>query len=106
MCSLRATTACHATVLGTEGRIDVAPPFYAAQQLRLARGTRPWEDTPVEVIDRPWRGTRYVAQVEEVHRCLRAGLAESPAMPLDETVALVGWMDTMRAQFGLRYPGE
>ena len=106
MCSLRATTACHATVLGTDGRIDVAPPFYAAQQLRIARGTRPWEETPVEVVDLPWRGNRYVAQVEEVHRCLRAGLAESPAMTLDETVALVGWMDTMRAQFGLRYPGE
>ena len=55
---------------------------------------------------KPWRGNRYVHQVEEVHRCLRAGLAESPAMPLDETVALVGWMDAMRAQFGLRYPGE
>ena len=106
MCSLRSTTGCHATVFGTDGHIDVSPPFYAAQQLRLARGTRPWEETPVEIIDKPWRGNRYVHQVEEVHRCLRAGLAESPAMPLDETVALVGWMDTMRAQFGLRYPGE
>ncbi len=106
MCSLRATTGGLATVLGTDGRIDITPPFYAAQQLRLARGTRPWDETPIETIDKPWRGTRYVAQVEEVHRCLRAGLAESPVMPLDETVALVGWMDTMRAQFGLRYPGE
>ena len=58
-------------------------------KLRVARGTKPWEETPVETIDKPWRGTRYVAQVEEVHRCLRAGLAESPVMPLDETVALV-----------------
>ena len=106
MCSLRSTTACHATILGTDGRIDISPPFYAAQELRVARGTRPWEETPVETIARPWRGTRYVAQVEEVHRCLRAGLAESPVMTLDETVSLVGWMDTMRAQFGLRYPGE
>jgi predicted dehydrogenase len=106
MCSLRATTGCVATILGTDGRIDITPPFYAAQQLRLARGTRPWEETPIETIARPWRGSRYVAQVEEVHRCLRAGLAESPVMPLDETVALVGWMDAMRAQFGLRYPGE
>ena len=106
MCSLRTTTGGLATVFGTDGRIDVSPPFYAAQQLRVARGTRPWEETPVEVIDKPWRGSRYVHQVEEVHRCLRAGLAESAVMPLDETVALVGWMDTMRAQFGLRYPGE
>ena len=106
MCSLRSTTACRATILGTDGRIDITPPFYAAQELRLGRGTRPWEETPVETLAKPWRGSRYVHQVEEVHRCLRAGLAESPGMPLDETVALVGWMDTMRAQFGLRYPGE
>ena len=106
MCSLRSTTACHATILGTDGRIDISPPFYAAQQLRVARGTKPWEETPVEVIDKPWRGSRYVAQVEEVQRCLRAGLTESAVMSLDETVAIVGWMDTMRAQFGLRYPGE
>jgi predicted dehydrogenase len=106
MCSLRSTTGCLATILGTDGRIDITPPFYAAQQLCVGRGRGPWEETPVEVIDRPWRGNRYVGQVEEVHRCLRAGLAESPVMPLDETVALVGWMDTMRAQFGLHYPGE
>jgi predicted dehydrogenase len=106
LCSLRATTPCRAAVQGTRGRIDVAPPFYAAQRLELRRGTGPWEDQPVEVIDRPWRGNRYVPQIEEVHRCLRAGLAESPVMPLDESVALVGWMDAMRAQFGLRYPGE
>jgi predicted dehydrogenase len=104
MCSLRATTACRATVLGTAGRIDIEPPFYAAQRLHLMRGTR--EDSPREVVDKPWRGNRYVAQVEEVQRCLRAGLAESPAMPLQETLHLVGWMDAMRAQFGLRYPGE
>ncbi|HEX7688153.1 MAG TPA: Gfo/Idh/MocA family oxidoreductase [Burkholderiaceae bacterium] len=106
LCSLRSTTPGLAAVLGTHGRIDVAPPFYAAQRLELRRGTGPWEEQPVEVLDRPWRGNRYVPQIEEVHRCLRAGLAESPAMPLDESVALVGWMDTMRAQFGLRYPGE
>jgi predicted dehydrogenase len=106
MSSLRSTTGGHATILGTDGHIVITPPFYAAQQLQLARGIRSWEETPVEIIDLPWRGTRYVHQVEEVHRCLRAGLAESPVMPLDETVTLVGWMDTMRAQFGLRYPGE
>jgi len=104
LCSLRATTACRATVLGTAGRIEVEPPFYAAQALRLVRGTR--DDSPVERLEHPWRGNGYVAQVEEVQRCLRAGLAESPAMPLDESVALVGWMDEMRRQIGLSYPCE
>ena len=104
MCSLQATTPCRATVFGTEGRIDVEPPFYAGQRLRVQRGNG--DDSPVEFIDLPWGGNRYIAQVEEVQRCLRLGLSESPGMPLDETIALVGWMDEMRAQIGLRYPGE
>jgi hypothetical protein len=45
-------------------------------------------------------------QAVEVHRCLREGLTESPIMPLDETLALAGTLDAIRAQIGLVYPGE
>jgi hypothetical protein len=45
-------------------------------------------------------------QVHEVHRCLRAGLPESPTMPLSESLALATTMDEIREQIGLRYPGE
>jgi len=41
-----------------------------------------------------------------VHRCLDAGLRESPRMPLDETIAIAEVLDTIRAQVGVRYPGE
>ena len=39
-------------------------------------------------------------------RCLRAGRLESEVMPLDETVQLMESLDAVRAQIGLKYPGE
>jgi hypothetical protein len=42
----------------------------------------------------------------EVGRCLRAGLLESPHMPLDETVQIMETMDEVRRQIDLVYPHE
>jgi hypothetical protein len=38
--------------------------------------------------------------------CMRAGKLESDIMPLDETLAIMGTLDQMRAQWGLKYPME
>ncbi|MEK3712905.1 Gfo/Idh/MocA family protein [Paenibacillus sp. FSL R7-0333] len=48
----------------------------------------------------------YCFEAEEVGRCLQAGLTESPVMTLDESVALMKLLDEVRAQWGLKYPGE
>ena len=48
----------------------------------------------------------YVPQVEEVGRCLRAGLLESPMVPQAETVAILELLDGVRAELGVTYPGE
>jgi len=42
------------------------------------------------------KGLHYEA--DEVARCLRAGLLESPLMPLDESIAIMETMDTVLAQ--------
>ena len=39
-------------------------------------------------------------------RCLRAGLLESPAMPLDESVQIMETLDEVRRQIHLVYPME
>ena len=39
-----------------------------------------------------------------MERCLRAGLTESPLVPLDDTVAILGVLDEARAELGVRYP--
>jgi predicted dehydrogenase len=41
-------------------------------------------------------GTGYQHEAAEVTRCIRAGLLESPIMPLDETVAILQSMDSLR----------
>ena len=101
LCSLRSTTPWRAMVLGSDGRIELQAPFFHAERFLLARHG----EAPVE-HHLPHTGNGYAHQVEEVQRCLRAGLTESPVMPLDETLALMGCMDAMRVQMGLRYPGE
>jgi hypothetical protein len=42
-------------------------------------------------------------EAAEVGRCLRAGLTESPLLPLDETVAIMDTLDEVRRQIGLDY---
>jgi predicted dehydrogenase len=46
----------------------------------------------------PVEGNGYHYQAAEVIRCLRAGETESPRMPLDETVAILEALDTLRAR--------
>jgi hypothetical protein len=48
------------------------------------------------------RGLR--GEAAEVGRCLRAGLLESPLLPLDETYTIMQAMDEVRRQIGLSYP--
>jgi len=87
-----------ALVTGTEGWLSLEPRLHRPQRLVVARGG------DVDVIEpEPERGNGYQRQVAEVARCLRAGLRESPFVPLDETVAILAVMDETRRQLGVRY---
>jgi predicted dehydrogenase len=59
-----------------------------------------------ERIKLPFHGNGYNYEASEVMRCLRTGESESALMPLDETLLVMKTMDTIRAQWGLVYPGE
>jgi predicted dehydrogenase len=96
-CGLMADSPVTATVTGTKGRIEVATPFFRPDGLTVRRkGTEPETFT----IDLPGNG--YAYQAEEVARRLRAGELESPVMPLDETLAIHGALDTIMAQLSGR----
>lgn len=59
----------------------------------------------VETIRRPADMlTGYEYQVMECKRCLDAGLLESPLMPHDETLSIMEQMDSLRKEWGVRYP--
>ncbi len=99
-CGSRTETRQDAIVYGTEGRIEAGPAFFHTRQLTVhRRGQEP------EVVSLPFEGG-YQFEADEVARLLRAGRTESDIMPLDESVAVMRTMDRVRAQLGVRYPGE
>jgi predicted dehydrogenase len=90
-----------ATIAGTAARIDIEGMWYRATSFTLTERTG-----AVERYEFPVDGTGLRFQAEEVARCVRAGLRESPVMPLDESCRIMGTLDEIRAQIGLKYPGE
>jgi predicted dehydrogenase len=99
-CSLRARTPGELTVSGSLGQVRMNTMFHRAQSVTVttADGAR--------TIDTPYLGNGYVHEAVEVGRCLKDGLLESPGMPLDETLHLMGVLDTIRGQIGLRYSAD
>ncbi|MDJ0952414.1 MAG: Gfo/Idh/MocA family oxidoreductase [Acidimicrobiia bacterium] len=88
-----------AHIIGREGRIEVPDFFHPGGFVIHRHGGR-------EEVRVPAWGNGYVHEVEEVHRCIRAGLTESPVLPLAETVATMELMDELRRDWGVVYPGE
>ena len=72
-----------ALLVGTEGSIEVLPRFHHGSTM-LVRNRQD------EVTERhlPSPGVGYVHEFDEVHRCVAAGLTESPVMPLDDSLAV------------------
>ncbi len=99
-CSLAARTPAELTVSGTLGHVRMNTMFHRATSISVAT------EAGSRTIPTPYLGNGYVHEAMEAGRCLRAGLGESPAMPLDETLALMGVLDAIRAQIGLRYPSD
>ena len=99
--ALNSRTPNTAWITGTEGRILVP---------RIWQRTSPVQvidlDGKIESVELPHEGHGLRHQAAEVGRCLRAGETESPVIPLDETLAIMRTLDTVREQIGLRYPGE
>lgn len=84
-----------ATITGTGGIITAGPPFYRPERLTLQRAG---QEPETRAVTLPGHGFTYEA--EEAARCLRAGLTESPVLPLDDTLAVMRTLDAARAGFG------
>ncbi|WP_344593886.1 Gfo/Idh/MocA family oxidoreductase [Actinomadura vinacea] len=93
-CGLMGESPHTATVVGTKGRIELASPFYRPEALTLTRAGGAPETFTVDLA-----GNGYTHQAEEVARCLRLGLTESPLLPLDESVAVLRVIDEIAASF-------
>jgi dihydrodiol dehydrogenase / D-xylose 1-dehydrogenase (NADP) len=98
-CAVRTPTDHTARIAGTDGSITM-PGFWYGTRAELRAGQRH------DVVDLPFRGNGFEYQIEEVARCLAAGLVESPIMPWADSLAVQRTMDDLRRQWGLVYPCE
>jgi predicted dehydrogenase len=99
-CTSQGPSSCRGEVRGTEGYLQVGPRFHYPDTLTSVAG--PDRDTETVHVEVPGKG--YGPEIDEVERCLRSGLTESPLVPLDDTLAIMEIMDDARAQVGVRYP--
>jgi predicted dehydrogenase len=97
-CGVRTQGQISARITGTEGSIEIPTPFYKAQEAVLK--------TPQSEVRerRPFLALGYEYEAMEVARCVRAGLPESPAAPLEESLMLTSFMTRLRTEWGVRYP--
>jgi predicted dehydrogenase len=91
-----------ASVRGTAGWIETTGGFHRPSAIVVSRGdSRETLEDPIA-----GQGIGLGPQIDEVARCLREGLTESPLVPHSETIAIMELLDDARAVVGVRYPGE
>ncbi len=90
-----------AYIFGTEGYIKIHELFAVPKKATLFINKE-----EIEVLEEPVIGNALNYEAEEVMRCLKLGLKESPFMPLDESVQIMEIMDKIRKPWGLRYSND
>jgi predicted dehydrogenase len=99
--TLETRTANRASINGREARIEIDGVFYSPTTFSIID-----RDGATERVEIAHEGHGLRHQAAEVGRCLRAGLVESPVLPLAETLSIMETLDEVRRQIGLRYPSE
>ena len=91
-----------AAVLGTQGRIEIEPVWYAPSTVAVHDA----EGQVIERFEQPVSGRGMQYQAAEVERLVEAGESASPVMPPEESIAVMATMDQVRTAIGVRYPDE
>ncbi|HRQ38992.1 MAG TPA: Gfo/Idh/MocA family oxidoreductase [Chloroflexota bacterium] len=99
--AVRTETVQEAVIMGTDGRIKIHFPWWQPTHLTL---TQPGQAN--QEIAAPFTGNGYNYEATAVMDCLRTGKTQHPLMPWSTTLALQETMDTIRAQWGLKYPAD
>ena len=94
-------TPTEAAIIGTLGRLRLHSHFYRTDDLTLTLPGKPDRNIHHR---RTGNGLHYQAMA--VMEGLRRGQLECETMPLSESLAVMETLDAIRAQWGLRYPGE
>jgi predicted dehydrogenase len=100
-CSLRARLPSELTIAGERGHVRMNTMFHHAQTVTVLRA-----DGINRTVPTPFIGNGYVHEVIEAQRCWKAGLIESPGMTHADSLDLMGVMDEVRRQIGVRYAAD
>ena len=99
--SLSSNLETDADIFGTKGRIRLTSRFYEPSATIQyypdkvdSRQLLPFERE---------NGWGYQHEIRHVNECLRKGLKESPMHTLDDSLAIMNTLDTIRAEMGLKY---
>ena len=91
-----------ATVLGTEGRIEIDRVWYEPTSFRVYDNkNRVTQEFKSAIVG---RGMQFEA--DETERLILAGMTAGDILPPSETLGIMRTLDTIRGQIGLKYPGE
>ncbi|MDJ0923841.1 MAG: Gfo/Idh/MocA family oxidoreductase [Acidimicrobiia bacterium] len=90
-----------ATISGTDARLRIHAPFHHSPRVLMERRGKLLGD-----FDTRYDGHGFKFEIEEVERCVAAGLTESPLRRHDETLAVMKWMDEIRARCGIAFPAD
>lgn len=100
-CSIRARSSSELVVSGTKGSVRMNRMFHLAETVTVSL-----LDGTMRTIATPYLGNGYTHEAIEAGQCLRAGQIEHPLMTHDDTLNLMGLLDTIRRQIGLRYAAD
>lgn len=91
-----------ASVIGTEGRIDIDPVWYMPTSFTVFDR----EGARIERWDEPVTGRGMQFQAWELERLVAEGPREGDLLPPAESVSIMETLDEIRRQIGLAYPHE
>ncbi|GLJ80154.1 Gfo/Idh/MocA family protein [Microbacterium imperiale] len=91
-----------AHIVGTAGRIDISGVWYSATDFRVTGA----DGTVIEEYRTEIEGRGMQFQALEAEALVAAGRIDGDILPIAETVAIMGVLDDIRAQIGVRYPQE
>lgn len=102
------------TIYGTNGTIEITDDFFRPRHAKLVNGDGIIEfhcpeekiDSAIYLADAYFSSEGYQYEVRHIHDCIKQGLKESPLIPLQESLDIITTCDTIRAQWGLKYPFE
>jgi predicted dehydrogenase len=100
-CTMAARGSVSAMIAGDKARLELDDYFYAPTSYRLI--TREGEVTE---FAKNYEGNGLREEAAEFARVVRSGEIESPLMNHATTLLMMEQMDEIRAQVGVRYPGE